>query len=276
MKLSKLPLLLASLIVFSSDAHARGKGNWWGPKDMEERGRNSILNRLELGYNIAMLSETKLYMENLAVKKNPENPADRTVFQDRSRWEMQYANTGYVAGMAFPLVKVDKRTATLYRRSAFSLYTGLMLNIFDFDSDTLQKAMGIQKPYVLRSINGGALIGFDYKYGADALNTAATSVMYSVGAGVYPNVLHSFDYTKEIYDVLTVTARPYLKAELGFYAGIAYKVRVVLMGKNNYVNKDYTWETNTDIFSQKRTLRSSGEINVSVIMMPFSYGWKKY
>ncbi len=276
MKLLKLSISAAILAVSFHQVNAKDKGYWWGPKDMEERGKNSVLNRLEIGYNTVMLSETKYYVKDYDIKKNPNDPLDRDVIHDSYRLKMRYGSKGIVAGMAFPLVKVDRRTATIYYRTALSLYTGIMANLIEFDNDSIRKVRGIEKDYLFRSYNGGALIGLDYKYGSDALNTAATKIMYSVGAGIYPNIIHSRDYDKGVYDAIRLSARPYLKGEFGFYAGIAFKVRAVVMGKNNYVRLNYEWESDYAATSHDRTVKSRAEVNFSIIMMPFSYGWKKY
>lgn len=274
--------ILGALLIFSTanDVSAKDKGYWWGPKDLEERGKVGILNRLELGYNFTKFGAMRLYTEDLQVNINSNDATDRKVIRnEKYRWKFEGKTQGIAAGMAFPLFKKQTVNGLQNYHSAFSLYTGLIVNKTDFDSDTFRAAFKVDDKYkfLFRTIDVHTLIGFDYKYGADAVNKRISLAMYGIGAGVSPSLM-LFMYTrdKHIDRMFQPRFRPYLKGEFGLFLGMAVKFRAVIMGRTDHFVINNTSESKTHESKNYQQLTSRAEFNFSVIIMPFSAGWKKF
>ena len=118
-------------------------------------------------------------------------------------------------------------------------------------------------------------IGIDYKAGNDAIQTKRLAFGTSLGVGVMPN-----------YNITTLTGvdsikshgafgfNPYAKIEVGFFAGICWKLRFMYtMGDVTLidVNKATDYHINGPF-----KVTSNGNLMISLVLMPFSGGWYEH
>jgi len=115
-------------------------------------------------------------------------------------------------------------------------------------------------------------VGADFKFGCDALSDKAIRFCTTLGAGVYPSgsMTADFDNAGFGYGVT-----PFVKAEVGIMAGICMKLRVMATIGNMPF---YDGKSNLSGWTNAATtssLTGKQSVTVSLIFMPFSWGWKQ-
>lgn len=119
---------------------------------------------------------------------------------------------------------------------------------------------------------GSVPISFNYKYGGDASLSKDHRTLLSLGAGLATSYITIDDNTNS--DAL-ITAIPFVKAEVGFVWGIAFKLRgTAYLGNYNLIDYDSP-EQSTAIGVLNRRLTGPLGYNVSVILMPLSFTWER-
>ena len=117
------------------------------------------------------------------------------------------------------------------------------------------------------SVDFGVPIGLDYKFGADAMHDKSQRYCATFGAGVYP----AFSFT--VYKEQTgggLRVLPYLKGEVGIFAGICMKIRAQYsFGSLKYI--DYSSETNYG--TSHTSLKGKSSFSLALVLMPFSWKW---
>ena len=123
-------------------------------------------------------------------------------------------------------------------------------------------------PFMMAS----APVSFNFKYGGDASLSKDHRTLLSAGAGIATSYITIDDGTSA---EALIRAVPFIKAEVGFVAGVAIKLRgTAYLGNYNLI--DYTSPeatTATGIIQRK----FSGPLgyNLSVIVMPLSLTWER-
>jgi hypothetical protein len=172
---------------------------------------------------------------------------------------------GYLGGYYWPVVKVADRSklaiAFTYMYNAY-LWDG---NSFSYSSNSRTGTTSTGSA----TIEMGLPLGIDYKYGCDAMFDRKDRFCASFGGGVYP----SMDLT--IYrdnGGFNFHMRPYVKAEMGIFAGICFKLRATyVMGNINYF--EYGYDQPGDYENTKFESKGTGVI--SLIVMPMSWKFSK-
>ncbi len=123
-------------------------------------------------------------------------------------------------------------------------------------------------PFMMASVP----VSFNYKYGGDATLSKDNKTLLSAGAGIATTYMTVDDNTSS--DAL-IKAVPFVKAEVGFVFGAAFKIRgTAYLGNYEMINyKSPESSSAVGVLSRKY----SGPLgyNISVIVMPLAFTWEK-
>ena len=124
----------------------------------------------------------------------------------------------------------------------------------------------------MQGIAGGFLIGVDYRVGGDAVLDKSKRGMFNVGAGFSPSFMAlRYAPLNEVIPPMQFKMIPYLKAEAGFFLGIAFKVRAEMMfGKMTYFDVTGKDEDSQMDISMKGKITG---FRLSLGLMPYSWHW---
>lgn len=171
--------------------------------------------------------------------------------------------TGYI-GSYFPVTIVSDN-------SMLVVNTELMVSMASLIYDSLvflgtNKYAEDQDAYKL-----GALISMEYRLGGDITLNKKDAAIFTIGLGVNPCIVNSDDYDI----IVPYKFIPFLKAELGFFAGIACKIRgIMYFGNSVYADKETTGISNTGVGDHLKTyISGTNGLDLAIVLMPFSYKW---
>ncbi len=137
-----------------------------------------------------------------------------------------------------------------------------------YDSIPIAAKTNISAPTDVYKI--GIPISLEYRSGADVLLSKEARSMFTLSAGFNFCIINSDDYDR----VTPLRALPFVKAELGFFAGIGFKIRgVYYFGNSDYnytVNYNVAHGTGDQLISK---FRGSNGFNLTLVLMPFSVNW---
>lgn len=141
--------------------------------------------------------------------------------------------------------------------------------------DSVKIPLGIQDRYMAEEIPfmmGSVPISFNYKYGGDASLSRDHKTLLSAGAGIATSYITLDDGTGA---EALIKAVPFVKAELGFVFGVAFKVRgTAYLGNYNLIDyKSPQASSATGVLM--RQYGGPMGINLSVIIMPLAFTWDK-
>ena len=215
-----------------------------------------ILARFQLGYSFLANSAEG---QGHTVIKSPSFNQDTTIITKLNT----SASWGFTAGTYFRLTHMGES-------GILALGVDYMYNMMTWKIDNSEPA----------SFDGATVqmalpIGLDLKFGADAMMSRDHRFCATVGAGVYP----SYSITSITDAPITIdpafSVAPYIKAEVGVYAGICMKVRALYtIGDLTYM--DYKESSNVNGYESSTSSKLVGKSNfaVSLLIMPFSFKWK--
>ena len=172
---------------------------------------------------------------------------------------------GGLVGYYFPIVRVSAN-------SRFAITLTYMYNAYLWEGSSF--AISSDSRTGTSSVGSGTVemalpVGIDYKTGCDANFDRSKRSCASFGAGVYPT------FGATAYNgssAFAFHARPYLKAEAGFFAGICFKLRATYVpGAIDYINYSSTIPGH----DEGTSFRSRGTLNLSLILMPTSFKWSR-
>lgn len=177
---------------------------------------------------------------------------------------------GATIGSSIPLARLGKV-------SMLTLGVDYMYNMMLWDSNVPRYGFGPIGDAGGFNFSGATVqmalpVGLDIKFGADALAVKNHRFCATIGAGAYPSyAMTSLDYDYEIDPQFSIT--PYAKLEVGFFAGICMKLRVITaIGTFNYMDVS---SDNPIVGKSKTTLTGTSSTTISLLFMPFSFSWKK-
>lgn len=119
-------------------------------------------------------------------------------------------------------------------------------------------------------------IGIDFKIGCNAVGVKNHRFTASVGAGVQPsmNVTIAEAGLGDFGGGLAFSAIPYVKGEVGVFWGICWKLRLMTgFGSVPLIDNDKSLLAGSASGFLKVTGKTMTQ--ASIIIMPFSWGWKK-
>lgn len=148
---------------------------------------------------------------------------------------------------------------------------------------TYWKGIG-QGFYREREWNNGAVTtqmalptGISLRFGSDAAREKNQRFCFNFGGGVMPmyNKTRLEDTGKKNPNVQKFFGlTPYMRFEVGIFAGICWKLRVNYnFGDFKLIDDNDNWHESNPFGVDNFNLRGKTGLNVSLIMMPFSYDW---
>ena len=224
----------------------------------DDENRHRWTERFEIGYSFCLSSANYQYSAR-TFNDNTFQVSD-TVHNEKIPSKGGF---GFMVGTYFPIAHIGNNGRLAI--STTFMYNGLLWESgsFSYSSNsqtgTTSEGSG--------TIDVALPIGLDYKFGCDAIQDKSKRFWYTLGAGIYPS------YTMTGYKGQNGTAShmlPYLKGEVGFFAGICFKVRATYtFGNIKYLNFDETYGNTTSSTS----LSAKSGLSLSVILMPMSWKW---
>lgn len=256
-------LLLVAVPFYSSGQRmiAQGVNNYLKKRD---DGKNvSLFHRLELSDGFAFGAGS------ITINDRFRDQSNFNVITGRSRaTNFNYRSMAVYTGVYFPL-------SYLSSNSILALNTGLygVGSVWQLGNTSLED--GKITSYESKDIFFGAAIGVDYIYGGEATLNKGDKVTLRAGAGLMPYFAvgeladGSQDYGK-------VGIKPYVKAELGFFAGVEWKLKgTAILGSRtiyNYSTGDYNLQDSEYYYAMNFKIRPTYTIGIAVF--PFSFGWE--
>ncbi len=120
-------------------------------------------------------------------------------------------------------------------------------------------------------------LGVSLRLGCDARLEKNHRFCLSAGGGILPYMLNTkLDDEDKDKKYVKLGAVPYVKVETGLFLGICWKIRLMYaMGDMQIMNEDDKQYINKDKKFWLNNFSSVGQssLNVSLILMPFSYDW---
>jgi hypothetical protein len=115
----------------------------------------------------------------------------------------------------------------------------------------------------------GVPLLIDYKYGGEATYDKADRFSFTLGGGIMPLVaIGAINEAGQI----SASIAPVVKAELGFFAGVQWKVRAMYMIQSGDILNTNDESADVRNYHSYRLNVTPG-INIGVSVMPFSFGW---
>lgn len=241
-----LPALFCAISFFSTEkAVAQGF-----PKGLQ---------RTEIGYSYCMTSATYTYHAT-TFDQSTISLID-TTYREKIRTKGGF---GGMIGNYFPVTSLGDK-------GALAISLSYMYNALFWEGTSFSYSTGTEGTTSTGSgtVEMALPVGVDYKFGCDALLDKSKRFCYTLGAGVYPSLTATVfrDYTGAGFKML-----PYLKGEVGIFAGICFKLRATYaFGNIKYISYD---ESYGNVQSQT-TLKGKSAFSLSLILMPFSWKWEK-
>ncbi len=231
--------------------------------------------RFYSGYSFPMTSAT--YSERYMYYDDyGDNNMDTTMSKNvRSK-----GGFGIVLGTYFPIVRLTERTSlniSLDFMYNFLVWDGQMVDPSTFNEDPYEEP-GAPTTNIVYEISGatvqwGLPVGVDLKTGGESSLDRADKFSFTLGTGVYPTLnLTVF----EINAGAKFKMQPYLKAELGFFAGINWKMRALYsFGKLDYISYSENYSGDTYAYQSDVSLISKSCLTLSLMVTPGSFKWGK-
>ncbi len=142
-------------------------------------------------------------------------------------------------------------------------------------------------PLSALTLQVAAPLGISYKVGCDAIKTKRLHLCASFGAGIIPQLNYTnlqspntnYNVTGMFSDGYGWSVLPYAKVDLGFFAGLCWKLRFMysygkinLFDANHAIPSVYAANKITD---GPFSIASNQNIMVSLVIMPFSFKWQE-
>jgi hypothetical protein len=232
--------------------------------DRKDKGKNvSLFHRFEVGYGITYGTGTELIYNRTRSSANAAVVTGSTSGQTFS-----FKGESAYAAVYFPLTYLSSNTALLLNTG---LYTNF--NVYDLGNTSLDPGVSMTNQGADAVI--GLPIGVDIAYGGEVTNNKIDKVTLRGGIGAMPYINYGVmaDGTN---GYAKFGVKPYVKAELGFFFGVEWKVRGMIVAGSrtiyNYEIGDYNLNNSNNYASYSLKVSPSYVIGFSVF--PFSFGWE--
>lgn len=250
-----LPILIVCLIVSNYSFAKMPKG----------------LMRFQIGYSFPFTTAT-FKQHSLTYDDYGDNNLDTTYSRDvRSK-----GGFGVTLGTYIPIAQLTEKSSLnldidfMYN---FLVWDAAKVNYSGYDNSTGQYTYSTNYTITSATVQMGLPIGLSFKAGGEASMDRGDKLSFTFGTGVLPTL------NATIFDTYTgakFKLQPYLKAELGFFAGVNFKVRALYaFGKLEYLNYDDSYAGDTYAYQDQASLTSKSSFLLSVMVMPLSFGWSK-
>ncbi len=188
-----------------------------------------------------------------------------SLFVDTTMSLTMHARRSYTiaVGDYFPLAIISDNSMLVCNIELMGSYSKLTYDTVYFaDSGKLSQSF--------ETFRAGIPISIEYRAGGDVTLNKNSTMMFTIGGGVNVGIIRSLDDRK----VMPYKATPFIKLEMGAFAGLAFKARLVY----NFGNSYYAKNENQNVLGNdyvSSAYRGTNGISFSIVIMPFSYKWER-
>jgi|GEM_PF-1043884 len=228
-----------------------------------QNGENvSLFHRFEIGYGLTYGRASVNIQDRFRDGSNGNAIAGNsrvTTFNYR-------ASSGFV-GTYFPL-------SYLSNKSILAINTGVFgtASVWDIGNTSLEE--NTVTSYEAKDVFIGVPLGVDYIYGGEATMNKSDKVTLRAGAGLMP-FLAGGELADGSQDYVKLGIKPYIKAELGFFAAVEWKLKGMIVAGSrtiyDYKTGDYNLNDSEYYYSFNMKIKPTYTIGITVF--PFSFGW---
>ena len=181
---------------------------------------------------------------------------------------------GITLGHFFPVAKIGQKSSLnisldfLYN---LMVWDAKMIGESEYDYTTGEYSTGDDLGISAATVHWGLPVGVDFKTGGEAILDRGSRLSLTMGTGIYPSMnVTAFESNAGI----KMKIQPYLKAEVGMFAGINWKVRALYaFGKLDYINFSTTSSGVGYAYESTASLVSMSTFTLSLMVMPGSFKW---
>jgi hypothetical protein len=185
------------------------------------------------------------------------------------RVKLKSAVIGFNAGSYIPM-------GNLGSTSCLALDWGIAATIYNGSTGRITTARGGTYQYSIMNWQFMVPLCLDFKYGGEAIYDKSERFSFTMGAGLIPS-LSVVAISGALSSAHKIAGRisPVIKAELGFFAGLEWKVKASYVYRKGNDLKSTPEDSKSgpgpdgSIF----TLTTTPAINIGVSFMPFSHDW---
>lgn len=227
------------------------------------------LQRYQLGYSYAMMSAE--YRLSYPVYRQSGNDLFiiDTVLKKDIRTKGGF---GATMGTYIPIAKLSENAVV-------ALGIDGVFNMLVWDYERVKEDYGATAGYSANyAVTGGTMqmgvpIGFDMKFGCDAALDKSRRSCATFGVGAFPSAsLTAYEMEADA----AIKVQPYFKAEVGFFAGVCFKVRALYTpGKIGLIDQEYNSITPFGDVNSNISLTGRSSFTFSLLVMPFSFAWER-
>lgn len=185
----------------------------------------------------------------------------------------------YAAGYCYPISRFGEKSAL-----------GITVNVnvlFVASKDNIKVPLNVNDTLTgFGMVTCGLPLSIDYKVGGHARYDKAYPFMYSFGVGFNPMACFMNGSVTGtgygLFDNIPFKLSPFVKAEVGYYFGAAWKLRVMY----SFVNQIYRYEDYGERYNnikyERKSLEYKGTVamdpvlTVALCINPFAAMWEKY
>lgn len=264
LRLSSLRTLLAAMAVLLpilSTAQLRTIRQYMNAR--ENGGNLGVFQRYQVGYSLPMASAT--WMHDLSCQTPDGLIKDTSIVKNMGAAK----GWGATSGTHFPI-------AVMGEKSILAIPVDAIVNLYVWNTGDIAINGGTYN-YDVATMQIGVPVGIDYKTGGDAMLDKSNRISFTAGIGMHPNMYATAFGPWNGQAKFRV--QPYLKAELGVFAGICFKVRALYtmsdvdLIKANEEQLYGGWSAADE--SETIRVRSKPNLTLSLLVMPFSWDWKQ-
>jgi hypothetical protein len=194
-----------------------------------------------------------------SLKRHVDTTVEQTIQSDPD------GTFGFFSETFVPIVRMEDESMIAFDFGGFCEF-------FKFKVANIALAPGeTPRSNDLVGFSGGLNLGLDYRIGADALLDKQTRTMFNIGAGISPGFFAAEYGAMPGEGAGGFSLQPYVKAEVGFFLGLAFKLRGdLLLGKARYI--DAISEGEDDLLEVKATGAIRGA-RLGLGIMFYSWDW---
>lgn len=219
--------------------------------------------RYELGYSVALGNGF------FVVDSRYRNPIDNSKRQYLFSKNFGFRGMSINAATHFPITNITER-------SILTLGFGAIANVFSWELGNMTADTLVLGSSPASGFQIGIPVGLEYKAGGEATLDKADKVSITLGAGICPT-FHAAHIDNGDINQSKFNIQPYLKAELGFFAGIEWKIKAMYLMKSTKVIDYSTGDPNLNSTIQysNSQFKTGSIFTVGLAIMPFSWDWDK-